>query len=378
VKFTVQRDIFADAVSFAAKLLPQRTTLPILGGVLVTTHDTGVTFSSFDYEVSAKTSAAADVTEAGQVLISGRLLSDIAQRLPQHDVSLETDGSNVVVRCGTAKFSLLTMPLEEYPNLPDVTGITGKVSGEAFAEAVAQVTPAASRDDVTPVITGVQLVVDNGTLSLMATDRYRVAVRHVPWQGDNAEGLMALVPARTLAEVGKTFSAGDDVAITINTGGDRELVAFTANDRTVTTLLIKGSFPPVQRLFPDSSENYSVVNTNDLIDATRRVSLVIDREAPLRYTFSADGVVLEALGSDQAQASESIDGHIVGNDCVVSLKPQFLIDGLTQTHSEFARVAFTPTDNPNKPGPVLITAQRSADSNDDSYRYLLQPNLLMR
>jgi DNA polymerase III subunit beta len=212
----------------------------------------------------------------------------------------------------------------------------------------------------------------------MATDRYRVAVRHVPWKGDNAEGLMALVPARTLAEVGKTFSAGDDVAITINTGGDRELVAFTANDRTVTTLLIKGSFPPVQRLFPDSSENYSVVNTNDLIDATRRVSLVIDREAPLRYTFSADGVVLEALGSDQAQASESIDGHIVGNDCVVSLKPQFLIDGLTQTHSEFARVAFTPTDNPNKPGPVLITAQRSADSNDDSYRYLLQPNLLMR
>jgi DNA polymerase-3 subunit beta len=378
VKFTVQRDIFADAVSFAAKLLPQRTTLPILGGVLISTDDSGVTFSSFDYEVSAKTSTAADVTDGGQVLVSGRLLSDIAQRLPHHDVTLETDGSHVLVRCGTAKFSLLTMPLEEYPNLPDVTGVTGKVSGDAFAEAVAQVTPAASRDDVTPVITGVQLVVDGGTLSLMATDRYRVAVRNVSWSGDSAESLMALVPARTLAEVGKTFSAGDDVEITINTGGDRELVAFTSNDKTVTTLLIKGSFPPVQRLFPDSSENYSVVNTNDLIDATRRVSLVIDREAPLRYTFSADGVMVEALGSDQAQASESIDGHIVGNDCVVSLKPQFLIDGLTQTHSEFARVAFTPTDNPNKPGPVLITAQRSADDNDDSYRYLLQPNLLMR
>lgn len=378
MKFTVQRDIFADAVSFAAKLLPQRTTLPILGGVLISTDDSGVTFSSFDYEVSAKTSTSADVTDGGQVLVSGRLLSDIAQRLPHHDVTLETDGSHVLVRCGTAKFSLLTMPLEEYPNLPDVTGVTGKVNGEAFAEAVAQVTPAASRDDVTPVITGVQLVVDGPTLSLMATDRYRVAVRNVSWSGDSAESLMALVPARTLAEVGKTFSAGDEVEITISTGGDRELVAFTSNDKTVTTLLIKGSFPPVQRLFPDSSENYSVVNTNDLIDATKRVSLVIDREAPLRYTFSADGVMVEALGSDQAQASESIDGHIVGNDCVVSLKPQFLIDGLTQTHSEFARVAFTPTDNPNKPGPVLVTAQRSADDNDDSYRYLLQPNLLMR
>lgn len=344
----------------------------------MTADNSGVTFSSFDYEVSAKTTVNADVSDGGQVLVSGRLLSDIAQRLPQQDVLLETDGSNVVVKCGTAKFSLLTMPLEEYPSLPDVGGVTGTVDGEAFAEAVGQVTPAASRDDVTPVITGVQLMVEGNTLSMMATDRYRVAIRHLSWSGDSAEALTALVPSRTLSEVGKTFASVDKVSVTISTGGDRELVAFTADDKTVTTLLIKGSFPPVQRLFPDNTDNYSVVNTNDLIDATRRVGLVVDREAPLRFTFSADGAALEALGSDQAQASESIDGHIVGNDCVVSLKPQFLIDGLTQTHSEFARIAFTPTDNPSKPGPVLITAQRSADEDDPSYRYLLQPNLLMR
>ena len=378
MKFSVHRDVFAEAVSFAAKLLPQRTTLPILGGVLITADTAGVTFSSFDYEVSAKTTVNADVAEGGQVLISGRLLSDIAQRLPQQDVLLEIDGTNVVVRCGTAKFSLLTMPLEEYPSLPDVAGVTGVVNGEAFGEAVGQVTPAASRDDVTPVITGVQLILDGNTLSMMATDRYRVAIRHVPWTGDSAEGLAALVPSRTLSEVGKTFASAEKVTITISTGGDRELVAFSADDKTVTTLLIKGSFPPVQRLFPETADNYSVVNTNDLIDATRRVGLVVDREAPLRFTFSADGVALEALGSDQAQASESIDGHIVGNDCVVSLKPQFLIDGLTQTHSEFARISFTPTDNPSKPGPVLIMAQRSADEDDAAYRYLLQPNLLMR
>ena len=378
MKFTAHRDIFAEAVSFAAKLLPQRTTLPILGGVLVTATETGVIFSSFDYEVSATTTVNADVGDPGQVLLSGKLLSDIAQRLPQQDVSVETDGNTVVVRCGTAKFSLLTMPLEEYPNLPEVTGVTGTVPGDAFAEAVAQTTPAASKDDVTPVITGVQLVLDNATLSMMATDRYRVAIRHIPWVGEATEQITALVPSRTLSEVGKTFGSADVVTITMSTGGDRELVAFTAHDRTVTTLLIKGSFPPVQRLFPDTSENYSVVNTNDLIDATRRVGLVVDREAPLRFSFTADGVGLEALGSDQAQATESIDGHIVGDDCVVSLKPQFLIDGLSQTHSEFARIAFTPTDNPNKPGPVLITAQRSADDGDDVYRYLLQPNLLMR
>jgi DNA polymerase-3 subunit beta len=380
VKLTVHRDVFAEAVSFAVKLLPQRTTLPILSGVLMNAHDGSLTLSSFDYEVSARTTVSADVSQDGQVLVSGRLLSDIAQRLPQQDVHLELDGSSIKVLCGTAKFSLLTMPLEEYPQLPEVSGQVGEVSGQEFSDAIAQVSPAASRDDVTPVITGVLLHLNGSELSLMATDRYRVAVRNVKWaSSESLTDVSALVPSRTLAEVGKTFHNAETVTVTISTGGDRELVAFSAADRTVTSLLIKGSFPPVQRLFPETIDNYAVVNTTELIEATRRVSLVIEREAPLRYSFTADGVLLEALGSEQAQASETTDGHLVGNECVVSLKPQFLIDGLSHTGSEFARIGFTPTDNPNKPGPVLITAQTSKDGDSvPTYRYLLQPNLLMR
>ena len=380
MKLTVHRDVFAEAVSFAVKLLPQRTTLPILSGVLMNAHGGSLTLSSFDYEVSARTTVTADVDQEGQVLVSGRLLSDIAQRLPQQDVHLELDGSSIKVLCGTAKFSLLTMPLEEYPQLPEVSGQVGEVSGQEFSDAIAQVSPAASRDDVTPVITGVLLHLNGSELSLMATDRYRVAVRNVKWNSSEAlSDVSALVPSRTLAEVGKTFQHSDTVTVTISTGGDRELVAFSSADRTVTSLLIKGSFPPVQRLFPETIDNYAVVNTAELIEATRRVSLVIEREAPLRYSFTADGVLLEALGSEQAQASETTDGHLVGNECVVSLKPQFLIDGLSHTGSEFARIGFTPTDNPNKPGPVLITAQTSKDGDSvPTYRYLLQPNLLMR
>ncbi|AVG23138.1 DNA polymerase-3 subunit beta [Pontimonas salivibrio] len=380
MKLTVHRDVFADAVSFAVKLLPQRTTLPILSGVLLHADQDSLTLSSFDYEVSARTSVAADIQHPGHVLVSGRLLSDIAQRLPQQDVTLELDGSSMKVVCGSAKFSLLTMPIEEYPQLPEVSGVSGEVSGDDFGHAIAQVSPAASRDDVTPVITGVLLHITDENLALMATDRYRVAVREMPWaSSESGLEVSALVPSKTLSEVGKTFQNADKVNITIMTGAERELVAFSADDKTVTSLLIKGSFPPVQRLFPESVDNYCVVNTAELIEATRRVGLVVEREAPLRYSFSADGVMLEALGSEQAQASETTDGHLVGEDCVVSLKPQFLIDGLSHTGSEFARVGFSPTDNPNKPGPVLITAQTSREGDQEaSYRYLLQPNLLMR
>jgi len=381
VKFEVNKDVFSEAVSFVVKLLPQRTTLPILSGVLINADAGGVTISSFDYEVSAKTNVVAEVANPGTVLVSGRLLSEIAQRLPHTTVTLELTGTAVAVTSGSAKFSLATMPVEEYPNLPEIAGVTGSVNGADFAAAVSQVAPAASRDDVTPVITGVLLDIAQNTMTMMATDRYRVASRAVSWAGEavSAEGLQALIPSRTLAEIGKTFSHVPQLQVTINVGGERELVAFSSDQRTVTSLLIRGSFPPVQKLFPEDSLNYSVVSTQDLIEATRRVALVLEREAPLRYTFSAEGVALEALGSEQAQATETIDGHIVGADCVVSLKPQFLIDGLSATHSEFVRISFTHTDNPNKPGPVLITAQKSQDGDDQgAYKYLLQPNLLMR
>jgi DNA polymerase III subunit beta len=381
VRFQANRDVFSEAVSFAVKLLPQRTTLPILSGVLIETTDNGLQLSSFDYEVSAQTEIAAEVEEPGRVLVSGRLLAEIASKLPNAPVRFSTEESRIVVRAGSANFTLLSMPVEEYPSIPQAGGEAGLVPADEFAEAVAQVGVAASRDDVTPVITGVQLEVGDNTLGLVATDRYRVAVREIDWDNGTSSGepVTALVPARTLTEIGRTFGHSGNVAISITNRDDRELIAFTADKKTVTSLLIKGNFPPVRRLFPEQVDNYAVVNTAELIEATRRVALVLEREAALRYTFTGDGLTLEAIGSEQAQASESIDALLTGQDTVVSLKPQFLLDGLGAVHSEFVRISFTKTENPNKPGPVLITSQTSKDqAGADSYKYLLQPNLLLR
>ena len=383
MKFQVNRDVFSEAVSFAVKLLPQRTTLPILSGVLIQANDDGLVLSSFDYEVSSQTEIQADVEETGTVLVSGRLLAEIAGRLPNAPVRVATEESRISVSCGSASFTLLSMPVEEYPSIPEIGEQSGVVPAEEFSAAVAQVAVAASRDDVTPVITGVQLEVRENSLGLVATDRYRVAVREIEWDSGtvagDTEAVTALVPARTLQEVGKTFGHSGTISVAITSRDDRELIAFSADKKTVTSLLIKGNFPPVRRLFPETVDNYAVMNTADLIEATRRVALVLEREAALRYSFSGDGLTLEAIGSEQAQASETIDAILTGDDTVVSLKPQFLLDGLGAVHSEFVRISFTKTENPNKPGPVLITSQTSREqAGADSYRYLLQPNLLLR
>lgn len=382
MKFQVNRDVFSEAVSFAVKLLPQRTTQPILSGVLLEAEGAALTLSSFDYEVSSRTEITAEVDAAGTALVSGRLLADIASRLPNAPVVFESVDGKIQVSCGSARFTLLSMPVEEYPTLPQIDEQTGVLPAEEFAAAVSQVAVAASRDDVTPVITGVQLEVGENNLSLVATDRYRVAVREIDWDSgsSSAEGTTALVPARTLSEIGKTFAHSGTIGVSIVRGDDRELIAFKADKKTVTSLLIKGNFPPVKRLFPESVENYAVLNTAELVEATRRVSLVLEREAALRFSFSStEGLTLEAAGSEQAQASETIDAHLVGEDTVVSLKPSFLLDGLGAVHSEFVRISFTKTENPNKPGPVLITSQSSREApGSDNYKYLLQPNLLLR
>lgn len=380
MRFTVNRDVFSDAVSFAVKLLPQRPTQPLLSGVLLHAEDAELTISSFEYEVSARTGVVAEVSEAGRALVSGRLLGEIAQRLPHADVQVSLLESRVEVRCGSASFSLPAMPVEEYPQVPVVDAVSGAVPAQDFSDAVAQVSLAASKDDVTPVITGVQFEVSENTLTLTATDRYRVATRGLDWEDRGAgEHLSALVPSKIVTEVGKTFANDGEVRVTIVKDGERELIAFTGGSKTVTSLLIKGNYPPVGRLFPENVDNYAVVNTAELIEAVGRVGLVLEREAALRFSFAEGAVMLEAAGTESAQAVESVDVHLLGDEMVVSLKPQFLLDGLRSTHSEFARIAFTRTDNPGKPGPVLITSQRSKDEADDaSFRYLLQPNLLLR
>lgn len=382
MRFHVNRDVFSEAVSFVVKLLPQRNPQPILAGVLIEAGDEGLSLSAFDYEASARTTIDATVDEPGTILVHGRLLSEIASRLPNAPVKIAVDDDGIVLTCGSARFTLASMPVQEYPAIPEVSGESGLVPADDFATAIAQVAFAASRDDVTPVLTGVQLEVSGTQLSLVATDRYRVALREIPWDGGAAasdQTMTALVPARTLQEVGKTFSHGENISIAFSGAGDREIIAFTSGNKTVTSLLIKGNFPPVRRLFPEQTEHHAVVNTAELSEAVRRVALVLDRAAPLRFTFTTEGVAMEASGTEQARATESVDATLTGEDVTLGLNPQYLLEALQAVRSEFTRITFTSSENANKLSPILVAPQTSVDrGNEGTFKYLLQPNLLLR
>ena len=374
MKFQVNKDVLSEAVSFAARILPQRNKAQIiLSGVLIEADANALRLSVFDYEVSAQVEIVAKVEESGRILISSRLLSDIAARLPNAPVEFESDGTKVQLTCGTSKFTLPTMDVEAYPTLPELPAVSGTISGDSFSETVSQVALAASKEEFPAWMTGVQIEATPKTISFIATDRYRVALKEIEWTTSSTENLSALVPAKTLQEIAKTFANQPEVSIAIKADEERGMIAFKAGNRSVTTQLIKEQARPVRGYFPTKVEDFAVVATQDLIDSTRRISLVLDKQPALKYSFGEAQVVLEA--NESAQASESVSVEQTGKDIVVMLKPQFLIDGLGACHSEFVKIAFTNTDNPHKPGPVLISAHGAKDKTD-TYQYLLQPNLL--
>src|SRR5690606_28116308 len=223
VKFSVDRDVLADAVAWAARSLPVRPSVPVLAGLLVEASDEGLVLSTFDYETSARATVSADVSAEGRALVSGRLLADICRSLPNKPVDMAIDGAKVSLTCGSARFSLQTMPVEEYPALPDMPQATGTVRSDLFANAVAQAVVAAGRDDMLPGVTGVRLEIDGSELALLATDRFRLSLRELSWDpGTTDLTAAALVPARVLADTAKSLTAGPEVTIALSTSGAGE------------------------------------------------------------------------------------------------------------------------------------------------------------
>jgi DNA polymerase-3 subunit beta len=383
MELKVERDALADAVVWTARSLPARPPMQVLLGLLLEVGDEGLAVSAFDYEVSSRIELPATVAEAGRVLVPGRLLADIVRSLPAQPVELRLEGARVVLTCGAARFTLPTLPVEDYPALPDMPTTTGSLESSLFADAVAQVAIAAGRDDTLPVLTGVRLEIEGEQLTLAATDRYRLAVRTLTWKPEQP-GLSAtaLVPARTLAETAKALTGGTEVTLALSStgagsGGDG-MIGFEGGPagslRRTTSRLLEGEFPKYRSLLPSESSSVAEVSTLQLVEAAKRVALVAARNAPVRLGFSADGLVLEAGGADDAQASERLEcGWDGAEPLQIAFNPAYLLDGLAAVDSDTTTLSFT---GPTRP--AVLTGKRDGDAKGDlsataDYRYLLMP-----
>lgn len=373
MKFTVARDVLSEAVSWTARALPVRPASPILAGVRIHADNEELTLSSFDYEVSANSRIPANVEEKGEVLVSGRLLADISKSLPNKPVTIELDGQKVNMRCGSSHFTLAVMPLDEYPLLPLQPPLAGTVDSEVLTQAISQVSIAASRDDTLPILTGVRMEIDGEHMTLLATDRYRLAMRELDWEpADTSIEQVALVKARILQDVSKSMTSGAKVEIGLSNemvAGGASLIGFASSNRRTTSTMMDGDYPPVRGLFPEYTPITAVCDRHELLEAVKRMSLVAERKTSVRLSFSDGQLVLEAGQGDNAQASEAIEAHLNGEDIATAFNPQFLLDGLGVLDTDFVRFGFT---HPTKP--AVMTGQSKVDEGEvTQFRYLLMP-----
>jgi DNA polymerase-3 subunit beta len=378
VKFTVDRDVLADAVAWAARSLPVRPSAPVLAGLLVEAGDDGLVLSTFDYETSARATVRAEVSDEGRALVSGRLLADICRSLPAKPVTMVLEDTRVVLTCGSARFSLQTMPVDDYPTLPDMPAASGTVPSEEFAHAVAQAVTAAGRDDMLPVLTGVRIEIEGEVISLLATDRFRLSHRELTWSPNAADAsAAALVPARVLGDTAKALTSGAEVTIALSSGGSGEgIIGFEGQGaggvRRTTTRLLDGEFPKVRNLFPPEHATIAKVDKATLVESVKRVALVAERNTAVQLAFADGTLTLDAGSGDEAKASEAIEADIDGEAITTGFNPQFLLDGLTAIDQSVVELAFTQSSKP-----VVISGSTGESGDESGFRYLLMPRRLL-
>ena len=369
MKVEIDTAALADAVAWTSRVIDARPSNPILAGVKLEAIDGTLQFSAFNYEISARHHIEAGVDEAGSVLVQGKLLADITKSLRSEKTYLVTDGSTLTITSGKSKFTLQLMPDTEYPDLPVVPAMLGQVDAPTFVQAVNQACVAVSREENRPVLTGVRMQFQGDKVVMTSTDRFRLARATFTWTPQNPDvDTTTLVRGSLLKDVARALDEHQNIRLDFDADSPT-LLGFENAGRVSTSQLIDGEFPSVVRLFADEYPIQAVVNKQDLLDAISRVALVAERNAPIRMTFTGQEVALSAGSVDEAQANETLDIDMDGDDITVAFNPSYLKEGLSAVTEPFVRIKMT---TPVKP--VEFNGQQEADSDESmDYRYLLVP-----
>jgi len=364
LKFSASHEQLLSRLLLAGRAVSTRSAMPSLGGILVTATAGAVGLRATDMEVGLSLSLSADVESEGSALLPGRLLVDVVRSLPpgeQVKLELRPEQRDVEIRAGSSRFHLRTLPPEDFPRLPEIEGEAMKMPAGAFADTVERVARAASRDEVRPILTGILVSARERTLTMVATDSYRLSVKHTELDKPIAQELEANVPARALRELSRIVAseAADEVEIALP--GNQ--VLFRAGGVVLSSRLIEGQFPSYRQLIPESFDHEVRLPRTEFLDAARRVGQLAQRNAPLRLAFSEGELTIAAETPEVGDASEAMPAPFAGEALEIAFNPEFLVAGIESVETDEIVVRLT---SPLRPG-LLEPLER------DDFRYLVMP-----
>jgi DNA polymerase III subunit beta len=360
LRLSCERDELVRHLTVVSRALSVRSTVQILSGILLDATDAGLSLSATDMELSLQTSLAASVDEPGKVVIPGRLLVDLARLLPDSEVTIAHRPEEGVVEiiCGAANYRLHTYGVEDFPRLPDPGGAPlYSIDREALVDTAGKVSRSASRDESRPVLTGILVRFEPGKVVMAATDSYRLSVKETPLEGEAPE-LEAIVPARALGELGRIAQGDGELQL----GVHENQVVFTVDGTVLTTRRIDGQFPNYSQLLPETFEHELTLPREEFLDVVRRVSVMSQRNSPVRLRFAEGELTVSSLTQDLGEAHESMPLQFSGEPLEIGFNPNFLRDGIESIESDEIRFK-------------LISPLRPCvlDANGEDFRYLIMP-----
>ncbi|HET6915624.1 MAG TPA: DNA polymerase III subunit beta [Acidimicrobiales bacterium] len=326
MKFRCERDVLVEALGTAGRAVAGRGgALPVLGGIRLSVSGNGLQVTGTDLDLTITVEAAVTGGSDGVAVAPGRLVTDIVRALEPGAVTVESGDDELRIESGRSHFTVRTHPADDFPRLPAPTGETVTVPASGLAEALRQVTRAASGEDSRPILTGVLMAAEESGLRMVATDSYRLAVRDVRGLGVMSEGQKVLVPSRALNELMRLL--GDAGEITLRLGAHD--ATFGLPGVSLTTRLIEGEFPNYRQLIPSNYPNRLIVGRDALLDAVRRVKLLArDATTPVRIALRPTGIELTVITTDWGTATEDVDAKYEGAEMTVAFNPNYLIDGV--------------------------------------------------
>lgn len=363
MKLTTKRNELGSKLSVVSRAVSTRAATQALSGILVTADEAGVTLSATDGEMGLRTALEASVETPGTILLPGRLLADLVRSLGEETVEIELREAerDVEIRSGGSCFHLRTLPAEDFPRAPDGEGEPLTIPAAALAATTELVAPAASQDDMRPVLTGVLVTAGDREMTMVATDSYRLAVKRTPLEAGLSGELEANIPARALRELGRIVSADgvEEVAITLLPNQ----AIFKAGAVLLNTRLIDGQFPNFRQLLPESYEHDVRLPREEFLEVARRVSQLAQRNAPLRLAFSAGELKISASTPDVGDAEETMPAAFEGEPLEIGFNPEFLKDGIASVEGDEVMLRLI---SPLRPG-LLQPVE------NDDFRYLVMP-----
>lgn len=366
MKLSIARGALLDSLGVVTKALSSRTTLPILSGLLLTASNGSVVLQATDLEISIRDSRPADVEEAGAAVVPGRLLADVVRKMPDVAIRIETTTfDKISVSCrsekaGLISFELRTLAADDFPRFPEVEAASSiDLPSSLLGTMVRQVCKAVSRDEARPVLTGVLLVVDGSEIRMVATDSYRLAIRTAALEKPATERIEVVVPGKSLEEVPKIAGASQ----TVNMGVSANQIVFHVGETTYVTRRIEGTFPNYKTLVPTEGESTMTVDRLELLEATQRVSLLAQHNAPVRLKIADSTLTLSAVTQDVGEASEDLMVEASGEPIEIAFNHAFLLDAVASSDDE--KLTFIAT-SPLKPGVF-------SSSGSGEYTYLIMP-----